>query len=70
MLPKQVMAVFPDCEMPRLLLGREALLLQGSPSQAIGEPMSKFAESAMMDIAGNMVSLPIRLAFMMATFAP
>ena len=72
MMPAQIMLVFrPDADaQPRLLLGEEALLMQGFPvSLMTPAAVSETTNALMADIAGNMVSLPVLLALTMATIA-
>ena len=55
----------------RLLLGREALVLQGFPSQdeTLSELFGSFSELQMADLAGNMVSTPVMLAMAMTAIS-
>ena len=52
-------------------LGREALVLQGFPSQGptLSKLIESFSEVQMADLAGNMVSTPVMLAIAMATIS-
>ena len=70
-LPNQMMMVFADGHPHRLLLGREALVLQGFPSgkQSLSELIEKTPEALMADLAGNMVSTPVMLAMAMAAIS-
>ena len=68
MLPSQMLMVFAPGQPFRLLLGREALVLQGFPSQGptLSELIGSFSENQMADLAGDMVSTPVMLAIAMA----
>ena len=70
-LPSQMMMVFAPGHPFRLLLGREALVLQGFPSEdpALSELIGAFPEAQMADLAGNMVSTPIMLTMAMAAIS-
>jgi site-specific DNA-cytosine methylase len=68
-MPGQLVWVCAAGSQPRLLLGREALLLQGFPvgrTQALADSV---AESFLQDLAGNAMALPVVLAVLMATVA-
>jgi hypothetical protein len=54
---------------PRLLIGREALLLQGFPIDKVKALVNRTDEQLMSQLAGNMMSLPVVLAMSMAFFA-
>ena len=54
---------------PRLLLGREALRIQGYPEARVPQLIGKTPEATMMSIAGNMMSATVPLAILMAAFA-
>ena len=70
-LPSQMMMVFAPDQPFRLLLGREALVLQGFPSQdtSLSELIENTSEALMADLAGNMVSTPIMLTMAMAAIS-
>ena len=70
-LPNQMMMVFAPGHPFRLLLGREALVLQGFPSEdpTLSELIAAFSEAQMADLAGNMVSTPIMLTMAMAAIS-
>ena len=70
-LPSQMAMVFASGQPLRLLLGREALVLQGSPSQlgSLSELINETSETAMQNIAGNMVSTTVMLAIAMAAIS-
>ena len=70
-LPNQMMMVFTAGHPFRLLLGREALVLQGFPSEdpSLSELIASASEAQMADLAGNMVSTPILLALAMAAIS-
>ena len=54
---------------PRLVLGRENLLLQGFPIDIIEGMQGNFKESFLTDLAGNMVSTPVLLAMFLSAMA-
>ncbi len=67
MLPRQTMWVdHPGMKAPRLLLGREALALQGFPIARCKETADENSERFMQDLAGNAMSLPVALAILMS----
>ena len=70
-LPNQMMMVFAPGHPFRLLLGRENLVLQGFPSAdpSLSELIEGTPETAMTDLAGNMVSTPVMLAIAMAAIS-
>ena len=70
-LPMQMLMVFAPEQPFRLLLGREALVLQGFPSQdpTLSELIRAFTENQMADLAGNMVSTTVFLAMAMAAIS-
>ena len=70
-LPAQSLMVFAPGQPFRLLLGREALVLQGFPSQdaTLSKLIGSFSEVQMADLAGNMVSTPVMLAIAMAAIS-
>ena len=70
-LPNQLQMVFAQGQPFRLLLGREALVLQGFPSQdaTLSELIGSFSENQMADLAGDMVSTPVMLAMAMAAIS-
>ena len=73
-MPKQVMFIFDGDKVPRLILGRECLLLQGFPIslKMLENPASAretYSENFLGDLAGNMVSTPVMLAAVMSTMA-
>lgn len=59
----------PAMGSPRLLLGREALRLQGFPVGLRPDLLGAFSESLMTDLAGNMMTLTIVLALVMSSVA-
>ena len=79
--PLRNMFAFTGDGVPRLVLGRESLALQGFPvmvldSEAFNrdQPRAKgikpgFMENHLQDIADNMVATPVMLAIVMATMA-
>ena len=66
MLPKQVLWLHVGGE--RLLLGREALGLQGFPLSAVDGDIEDVLESFLHDLAGNAMSLPVLLAVVASAF--
>ena len=70
-LPNQMMMVFADDQPHRLLLGREALVLQGFPSgkPSLSELIDATPEVLMADLGGNMVSTTVMLAMAMAAIS-
>lgn len=64
-LPQQTLWLHIGNE--RLLLGREALLLQGYPIHRMARTMADLPERFLQDLAGNAVSLPVSLALVMAS---
>ena len=69
-IPKQIVMLFRKEGIPRLQLGREAMLLQGFPlPQNLGKPLESVSESLWHDLAGNMVSLPCWLNMLMSIVA-
>jgi len=67
--PGQSALVFRGNEAPRLLLGEEALLLQGFPVAAVAAMVENTPNHVMADLAGNMVAVPVLLALLMAAVA-
>ena len=67
--PAQVALVFKDNETPRLLLGEEAMLLQGFPIAAVSDLVKNTANHVIADLAGNMVAVPVLLVLLMAAVA-
>ena len=66
MLPNQVCFVFKRADDPRLLLGDEAVVLQGFLVVLVSDSVSKTPHNVLQDIAGNMVSNPVLLLLMSA----
>ena len=67
--PGQVTVVFQEAEKPRLLLGEEAMVLQGFPIAKVSDLVDRTSNHVMADLAGNMVAVPVLLALMMAAVA-
>jgi hypothetical protein len=65
------MMLFDEDETPRLLLGREALWLQGFPilEKSVAPVLEDESESFLTDLAGNMVSTPVLLALLLSTMS-
>ena len=74
-MPGQLIYVFNEGLLPRQVLGREALALQGFPIDRLDEPTFRefikdkegSTEPFFGEIAGNMVSTPVTLAIVMST---
>ncbi len=66
LLPNQTMWIDIERSQPRVMLGREALLLQGFPLCRVAPLLDAggFSERFLQDLAGNMVSLPVLLAIL------
>ena len=56
-------------ETPRLMLGEEAMLLQGYPTAAVPDLVAATSNHQLAILAGNAVSVPVLLALMMASVA-
>lgn len=70
LLPTQMMWLDPPAiGAPRLMLGREALVLQGFPIGLRPDLTAEFTEGFMQDLAGNMMTLPVLLAMVVSTIA-
>ena len=69
--PGQLMMLFDGDETPRILLGREALWLQGFPilEESMANLLDSESESFLTDLAGNMVSTPVLLALLLSTIS-
>ena len=69
MRAKQMLMVFDQVQSPRLLLGREALWLQGFPieSEHVAGRLHEDTEDFLCEVAANMLSLPVLLAVFMAS---
>ena len=52
-----------------MLLGQEALLLQGFPVSVVSDLVETTSNAAPADLAGNMVSVPVLLVLLMASVA-
>ena len=67
--PGQLMMLFDGDKSPRLLLGREALWLQGFPilAKSVAPVLESESESFLTDLAGNMVSTPVLLGLLLST---
>lgn len=65
LLPTQLLWLHVD--VPRLMLGREALAIQGFPIEVLPDLASKYSEPFMLDLAGNMMTLPVLLALILST---
>ena len=63
-MPAQVVWVERSGMQPRLLLGSEALLVQGYPTAKIPNLCAGVSERLKQDIAGNMMASPIALAIL------
>ena len=67
-MPQQVMWLhFQDRE-PRLMLGKESMMLQGWPIESVDLP-DWVDNKLLQDLAGNGVALPVMLALVMSTLS-
>ena len=67
-VPRQIMWLnFQDRE-PRLMVGKEAMLLQGWPIDSVDLP-DWAGNKLLQDLAGNGVALPVMLALVMSTLS-
>ena len=57
--PGQLTLVFQEAEKPRLLLGQEAMVLQGFPIAKVSDLVARTTNHVMADLAGNMVAVPV-----------
>ena len=60
---------YDNDDLPRVVLGRENLAMQGFPISIIKAMPNEHTEATMADLAGNMVSLPVLMGVMMSAFA-
>ena len=68
--PQQLVLVFQaHDEPPRLLLGEEAMVLQGFPIAAVSDLVERTSNHVLADLAGNMVAAPVLLALLMSAVA-
>ena len=67
-VPTQLLWLHREGNSQRLLLGREAMLLQGWPIGQVDYESDTFSESFLQDLAGNCTSPPVLLAVLLATF--
>ena len=67
-LPTQLLWLHREGNSQRLLIGREAMLLQGWPIGQVDCVSDTFSESFLQDLAGNCTSPPVLLAVLLATF--
>ena len=75
-LPSQLLWIQPGlaasgqvdskCNVGRLLLGREALMMQGYPVPLVKEAVATTSESLMADLAGNGMAVPVFLAILVS----
>lgn len=56
-------------QVPRLMLGKEALLIQGYPVALVPELVAATSDRIMMGIAGNMFAATVPLAMLLPVFA-
>ena len=68
-MPGQLVWVRRDGKLPRLQMGREALIFQGYPIASIPSTVSAVSERMLQEIAGNMMSIPVLLALLQSLFA-
>lgn len=69
MMPHQKMWIHRPDGQERLLLGREALVLQGFPVRLVEEQLDKTSDAFHLDIAGNAMSFLVLLAVAQSAFA-
>ena len=68
-MPNQHVWVDLQGEEPRLMLGRESMLLQGYPIARVRSLVSKTPEHVLASIGGNMMAAPVALAILQSLFA-
>lgn len=68
-LPGQLLWLSLAGGVPRLQLGREALLFLGFPLLHMQPLLDRTGEALLQDLAGNAMALPVLLAILMSTFA-
>ena len=66
-MPNQLCMISHEDHVVRPLIGEEALWLQGFPIQTVNVPTT--SDSIKLDLAGNMVTVPVYLALAASTFA-
>ena len=64
LMPQQVTWLEPDDQPPRLMLGRESLLLSGYPIAKIPNTVAQITEVVMQGISGNMMASVVPLAIL------
>ena len=69
MMPGQMMWIDLPHQPPRLLLGRESMLIQGYPIAQVSKMVNSTPEILMASIGGSMMASPVALAIMQALFA-
>ena len=67
-MPGQVTWLEPDDQPPRLMLGRESLLLSGYPIAKIPNTVAQTTELVMQGISGNMMASVVPLAILSSIF--
>ena len=75
-LPSQLLWIQPGlaasgqvaskCNVGRLLLGREALMMQGYPVPHVKEAVNTASEALLADLAGNGMAVPVVLAILVS----
>ena len=69
MMPEQIIWISDRVYGSRLLLGREALMLQGFPVQKVIDLVNDTSEHNLQSLAGNSFGFTVVLALLMSTFA-
>jgi hypothetical protein len=69
MIPGQVLWVHMPHGVERLMLGREALMIQGYPVCKVAEGADKVTDRFLHDLAGNAMTLQVSLAVVQAAVA-
>ena len=69
MMPHQKMWIHRPDGQERLLIGREALVLQGFPVRLVEEQLDKTSDAFHLDSAGNAMSFLVLLAVAQSAFA-
>ena len=69
LLPRQVLWLHVPGDEERLLLGREALMIQGFPLCKVGKHADEVSERLLQDLAGNSMTLHVLLAVVQSAMA-
>lgn len=68
MMPEQQVLLTFESRPPRMLIGRESMLMQGFPLAKVQKLVETTEECVMMQLAGNMMATPVLLALLMSMF--